>query len=186
MVVDAAESGVAAGKPRAVKQLGATPLMDSTPAASTSSKWLTWLLITTEHLTLRAVSRGSRAAGSRAAVGGRVLAHEASGVPRRGFAPPSAIERQRRRAWPHCRRRPREGRNFGAPTNGDLERRLTGAEQRCATIAIGSTSESSQRRARGARHADLRFLVVFPPEALRATAARMSALNAFASISSPS
>jgi len=42
--------------------------------------------------------------------------------------------------------------------------------------------EVRERRAR----AHLRFVDFFPPEVLRATAARMSALNAFASISSPS
>ena len=36
------------------------------------------------------------------------------------------------------------------------------------------------------QNAHLRFVDFFPPEVLRATAARMSALNAFASISSPS
>ena len=36
------------------------------------------------------------------------------------------------------------------------------------------------------QNAHLRFVDFFPPEVLRATAARMSALNVFASISSPS
>jgi len=36
------------------------------------------------------------------------------------------------------------------------------------------------------QNAHLRFVDFFPPDVLRATAARMSALNAFASISSPS
>jgi hypothetical protein len=47
---------------------------------------------------------------------------------------------------------------------------------------LGPSRWRAQRRTR----THLRFVDFFPPEVLRATAARMSALNAFASISSPS
>ncbi len=55
-----------------------------------------------------------------------------------------------------------------------------------STSARTSASVVGLSTAWSAENAHFRFVDFFPPEVLRATAARMSALNAFASISSPS